>query len=60
MRETLEGLEVDPERMRANISDDTLSEARRLGIGAASPEDYLGVADAFVARALDRYGGPET
>src|SRR3954452_2911396 len=46
MRETLDGLEVDIERMRANISDDTLSEARRLNIAADSPEDYLGAAGA--------------
>jgi 3-carboxy-cis,cis-muconate cycloisomerase len=61
MREALEGLEVDVERMRANISDDTLSEARRLNIAADSPEDYLGAAGAFVDRALDvsrkAYGG---
>ena len=55
MRETLDGLEVDVERMRANISDDTLSEARRLKIDAESPEDYLGAAGAFVDRALDVY-----
>jgi 3-carboxy-cis,cis-muconate cycloisomerase len=55
MHETLNGLEVDAERMRANISDDTLSEARRLNIAADSPEDYLGAAGAFVDRALDMY-----
>ena len=55
MREALEGLEVDADRMRANISDDTLSEARRLNIDAAAPEDYLGAAGAFVDRALDVY-----
>jgi 3-carboxy-cis,cis-muconate cycloisomerase len=55
MRETLEGLEVDAERMRANISDDTLSEARRLEIDAESPEDYLGAAGAFVDRALELF-----
>ena len=53
MRETLEGLQVDAERMRANISDDTLSEARRLDIEADTPEDYLGASGAFVDRALD-------
>jgi len=53
LRETLAGLEVDVTRMRANIRDeDALSEARRLGIEAERPEDYLGVAAAFVDRAL--------
>jgi 3-carboxy-cis,cis-muconate cycloisomerase len=55
LREALEGLEVDAERMRANISDDTLSEARRLNIDADAPDDYLGAAGAFVDRALDVY-----
>jgi 3-carboxy-cis,cis-muconate cycloisomerase len=55
MRETLEGLEVDVERMRANIIDDTLSEAQRLGIAAEEPEDYLGAAGAFVDRAVEVY-----
>jgi 3-carboxy-cis,cis-muconate cycloisomerase len=55
MRETLEGLEVDSERMRANVRAETLSEAERLGIDAAGPGDYLGAADAFVDRALDFY-----
>ena len=54
-REVLDGLEVDPQRMRANIADDTLSEARRLGLDAQSPEDYLGSATAFVDRALELY-----
>jgi len=54
-REVLDGLEVDPQRMRANIADDTLSEARRLGVDAQSPEDYLGSATAFVDRALELY-----
>jgi 3-carboxy-cis,cis-muconate cycloisomerase len=54
LRETLAGLEVDAERMRANISSDTLSEAHG---DAARPEDYLGSADAFVERALDFYRG---
>jgi 3-carboxy-cis,cis-muconate cycloisomerase len=55
MRETLEGLEVDAERMRANISEGTLSEAQRLGIDADEPEDYLGAAGAFVDRAVEVY-----
>jgi hypothetical protein len=41
--------------MRANISDDTLSEARRLHIEAESPEDYLGASGRFVDRALSVY-----
>jgi 3-carboxy-cis,cis-muconate cycloisomerase len=57
MRETLTGLEVDVERMRANVrDDDVVSEARRLGVEAASPEEYLGAAEAFVDRALTLYG----
>jgi 3-carboxy-cis,cis-muconate cycloisomerase len=55
MRETLEGLEVDVERMRANIREETLSEARRFGAEVTSPQDYLGSADAFVERALQFY-----
>ena len=55
MRETLEGLEVDAERMRANLTDETLSEARRLSIDAEAPEDYLGAAGAFVDRAVEVY-----
>jgi 3-carboxy-cis,cis-muconate cycloisomerase len=54
MRETLEGLEVDAERMRANIRPETLSEADRFG-GAATPEEYLGSAGAFVDRSLAEY-----
>jgi 3-carboxy-cis,cis-muconate cycloisomerase len=48
----LDGLEVDVERMRANIRDDTLSEARG---DATRPEDYLGSAEVFVDRALELY-----
>jgi 3-carboxy-cis,cis-muconate cycloisomerase len=55
MRETLDGLEVDAERMRANITDETLSEARRLNIDAEAPEDYLGASGRFVDRALAVY-----
>jgi 3-carboxy-cis,cis-muconate cycloisomerase len=58
MRETLEGLEVDEEQMRANISRDVLSEAERFGINASEPTDYVGAADAFVQRALDLYRRP--
>jgi 3-carboxy-cis,cis-muconate cycloisomerase len=53
LRETLEGLEVDVERMRANVTPETLSEAARFAPEARRPEDYLGAADAFVDRALD-------
>jgi 3-carboxy-cis,cis-muconate cycloisomerase len=55
LRETLAGLEVDVERMRANIAEETLSEAQRLGIDVSGPEDYLGSADTFVDRALAFY-----
>jgi 3-carboxy-cis,cis-muconate cycloisomerase len=55
VRRSLDGLHVDAARMRANISDDVLSEARRLGIGAAAPEDYLGSADVLIDRALALY-----
>jgi 3-carboxy-cis,cis-muconate cycloisomerase len=57
MHETLGGLEVDVERMRANIGEDTLSEAARFGIDVTAPQDYLGSADAFVDRALEFYRG---
>ena len=55
IRRSLDGLQVDAARMRANISDDTLSEARRLGIDATTPDDYLGSAGVFVDRALALY-----
>jgi len=55
-RAALEGLEVDTERMRANVRAETLSEARRFG-GAARPEDYLGAADELIDRALARFRG---
>lgn len=51
VRETLEGIEVDAERMRANLVPETASEARR----EVAPEDYLGSAGALVDRALGRY-----
>ena len=56
LREVLERLEVDVERMLANILPETLSEAARFG-GAERPEDYLGSADALVDRALALYRG---
>jgi 3-carboxy-cis,cis-muconate cycloisomerase len=52
LRRALDGLEVDVERMRANIRPETLSEARG---DATRPEDYLGAAGAFVDRALELY-----
>jgi 3-carboxy-cis,cis-muconate cycloisomerase len=51
LRRTLDGLEVDAERMRANLRPETTSEAGR----EVEPEDYLGSADAFVDRALARF-----
>jgi len=57
VRRSLTGLEVDVERMRANITPETLAEAARLGIPAARPDDYLGSADAFVDRALALHRG---
>ena len=50
-REALEGLEVRPERMRENLDPQVMAEA---GL-ATEPEDYLGAAGTFVARALERY-----
>jgi 3-carboxy-cis,cis-muconate cycloisomerase len=50
---SLDGLEVDVDRMRANVTADTLSEAHRLGLEVASPEEYLGSTDAFIERALE-------
>ncbi len=55
MRETLEGLEVDVDRMRANIRPETLSEAERFGLAPTKPEDYLGSANALIDRALAVY-----
>ena len=57
VRRSLEGLQVDGERMRANVSPETLSEAHRLGIDVSSPDDYLGSVDAFVDRALALHRG---
>lgn len=51
VRECLNGLHVDTERMRANMSDDLYAEQRALGLDG----DYLGSAEAFVDRVLDRY-----
>ncbi len=57
VRRSLTGLEVDTERMRANIEPVTLEEAGRFGLSAERPEDYLGSADAFVDRALALHRG---
>jgi 3-carboxy-cis,cis-muconate cycloisomerase len=54
VREALEGLEVDADRMRANIDPATLGEAERFG-GADRPDDYLGSASELVDRALERW-----
>ncbi len=56
VRRSLAGLEVDVERMRANISPATLAEASRVGVDASRPEDYVGSVDAFIDRALALYG----
>jgi 3-carboxy-cis,cis-muconate cycloisomerase len=50
-RECLAGLEVDVERMRANMGDGLRSEQRALGIEG----DYLGSATVFVDRVLDAW-----
>jgi 3-carboxy-cis,cis-muconate cycloisomerase len=55
IRRSLDGLQVDAARMRANISPDVLSEAHRLGIDAETPDDYLGSGDALIDRALALY-----
>jgi 3-carboxy-cis,cis-muconate cycloisomerase len=54
IRECLEGLDVFPERMRANMTPELYSEQNRLGLD--DPE-YLGSAGAFVDRALAHYRG---
>ena len=55
LRELLEGLEVDAERMRANLAPEALSEAERFAPGVSAPEQYLGSAGTFVDRALAFY-----
>jgi 3-carboxy-cis,cis-muconate cycloisomerase len=57
IRRSLDGLQVDVVRMRENITDETLSEARRLGLEPTGPEDYLGAGSAFIDRALVLYRG---
>jgi 3-carboxy-cis,cis-muconate cycloisomerase len=55
LRTALDGLEIDAERMRGNVTTETLSEAERFAPDVHRPEDYLGAADAFVDRALGFY-----
>jgi 3-carboxy-cis,cis-muconate cycloisomerase len=52
LRHALDGLEVDVERMRANIRHETMSETQG---DATTPENYLGSAAVFVDRALEFY-----
>jgi 3-carboxy-cis,cis-muconate cycloisomerase len=58
-RTTLEGLNVDEERMRENLRADTLSEQQAFrpagGEVATDPSEYVGSAPAFVDRALELY-----
>lgn len=54
-RECLAGLQVDAERMRANMTDELLSEQRSFGREGDDPSSYLGSAHAFVDRVLDAY-----
>jgi 3-carboxy-cis,cis-muconate cycloisomerase len=51
VRRALDELRVDAERMREDLRAETLSEAGR----DVTPEEYLGSADAFIERALDRF-----
>ena len=53
--DSLDELYVDTERMRRNVDDDTLAEARALGHEVSAPEDYLGAVSVFIDRALARY-----
>ena len=52
IRECLDGLEVDPARMRENMDDSVYSERDRLGIDDPA---YLGSAGAFVDATLAGY-----
>jgi 3-carboxy-cis,cis-muconate cycloisomerase len=52
---SLDGLRVDADRMRANLTDATLSEARRLGRDVSTAAEYLGETEALVDRVLERY-----
>jgi 3-carboxy-cis,cis-muconate cycloisomerase len=51
LRRTLDGIDVDADRMRENLRGETVSEAGR----DVEPEDYVGSAEAFVHRALARF-----
>ena len=54
-RECLAELEVDVDRMRANMTDDLYSEQQAFGVDG----DYLGATATFVDRVLTAYGsGP--
>lgn len=59
IRRVVEGLDVDVERMRANIPADALAEAARFGIDAERPDQYLGSAQTLVDRALGHYEDEE-
>jgi 3-carboxy-cis,cis-muconate cycloisomerase len=52
---SLDGLRVDAARMRTNLVDGTLAEARRLGRDVAQPDDYLGSGEIFIDRVLARH-----
>lgn len=58
-RATLEALEVDEQRMRENVREDTLSEQAVFRLAgtktSGDPSDYLGSASVFVDRALELY-----
>ena len=53
-RTALTGLEVRPDRMRANMTAALYSERDRIGL---EDTEYLGSAEAFVDRALDHWRG---
>ena len=56
IRRVVEGLEIDASRMRANIDPAVMSEKTAFEGGEElDPASYLGAADAFVDRALDRW-----
>ncbi len=61
VRETLDGLEVDVARMRANLdlTGGAIMSEQRVFFGGETldPESYLGAAGAFVDRALAAYRG---
>ena len=61
VRETLDGLEVDVARMRANLdlTGGAIMSEQRVFLGGETldPESYLGAAGVFVDRALAAYRG---